>query len=130
MMIPAINQAQNNVNFGSVRKPKSFGEMMNYIYRKGFSRYRKAFENKDTIMLTTKVDGQDVTGVVNFSNGKYRGLSLLLPFAKIKDLKEKFMKSALNNYCNNMPKHKRARAYHLKPAKRLNQSQIMKDAYD
>ena len=94
-MITAVNANRENIHFGALHRPKSFGEMMNYVYRRTFKHYGNFFENKDIVRLTTNIDGKDVSGLVNFREGKYKGLILDAPYNSLKGFKKRFMNTPL-----------------------------------
>lgn len=72
--------------------PKTFGGMMNYIYKST----PDMFEFQDTMRVSAKLDnGLDVSGTVYFDRGKYKGLVMDEGF---EDQKQSFIKTALDRY--------------------------------
>lgn len=93
--IQSINYRASNSykpNF-TAHLPKHFSSMMNYIYKKTPS---DMFECGDVMRVSTVLDnGREVSGVVNFLNGKYH--SLVLDEGS-EHLKQEFMRTALKRY--------------------------------
>ena len=72
--------------------PKTFGGMMNYIYKNT----PDTFEFQDTMRVAARLDnGLEVSGTVYFDRGKYKGLVM---DEGCEEHKQSFMKTALDRY--------------------------------
>lgn len=84
--------------------PKHFSSMMNYIFKKAHAQYPDVFQQSGSIEISTRLDnGREVSGMVNFFNGKYAGLVLE---EGAEHLKAKFMKTVLNKYIEKISSQK------------------------
>lgn len=98
MRIQANYQSNVTPSFGA-HIPKTFGGVMNYMYKNAQRAGADAFECSNTVLVSTKLkSGKEVSGSVNFVNGRYVGLSMdegFEPFRKefITTVIEKFKKS-------------------------------------
>lgn len=82
---------KHNTSF-QAHLPKTFGGMMNYIYK----HTPDTFELADTIKVSARLDnGLDVSGTVYFDRGRYKGLVM---DEGCEDQKQNFMKTALERY--------------------------------
>ncbi len=82
--------AQNS--FTGRHLPKNFSSMMDYIYKNT----PDTFEFQDSIRVSTILDnGKEVSGLVNFLNGKYHGLQLDEGF---EHLAQEFKRTALKRF--------------------------------
>lgn len=97
-----ILPVQNRVGAGSsgikfqAHLPRNFSSMMNYIYKNT----PDIFEYTNSVRVSTVLkNGQDVSGTVNFINGKYSGLVLDNGF---ENLRQEFMRTALEKYKNHI----------------------------
>lgn len=90
------NNYASRTSFSGHHLPKKFSSMMNYIYKKTFNNYPDIFESKNIVRVSTQLDnGEEVSGYVNFHNGKYNGLVLDKGY---EHLKQVFMRTALRRY--------------------------------
>ena len=99
-----FNYRSHNQTFTGGHHPKHFSSMMNYIYRKAQVQYPDIFQSSGSIEISTRLDnGREVSGIVNFLNGKYAGLVLE---EGAEHLKAKFMKTVLGKYIDKISSQK------------------------
>ncbi len=98
----SISPINKSTNYSSIQSfqgrhlPKHFSAMMNYLYKNTSKNYSDYFENLNTIRVSTKLkSGEEISGIVNFLNGRYQGLVMDEGF---EHLKNKFMKTVLEKY--------------------------------
>ena len=88
---PGFNNTSRNLNF-QAHLPRTFGEMMNHIYKNT----PDTFECKDIIRVSTMLnDGLEVAGTVFFERGRYAGITMDEGFENIKNI---FMRASLDKY--------------------------------
>ncbi len=91
LSITPINNKTYQTSF-QAHLPKTFGGMMNYIYKNT----PDIFEYQDTMRVSTMLDnGLDVSGTVYFDRGRYKGLVMDEGF---ENQRQSFMKTALDKY--------------------------------
>jgi len=93
LSITPFNNKTHHTSF-QAHVPKTFGGMMNYIYKNT----PDIFEYQDTMRVSAMLDnGLDVSGTVYFDRGRYKGLVMDEGF---EDQRQSFMKTALDRYRN------------------------------
>ena len=92
MLAPITPYRNNYTPSFNAHLPKTFGGMMNYIYKNT----PDMFEFQDTMRVSARLDnGLDVSGTVYFDRGRYKGLVM---DEGSEQHKQSFMKTALDRY--------------------------------
>lgn len=73
--------------------PRRFSSMMNYLHSKSANE----FLCDDVMHVSTVLNGKEVSGIVRFDRGSYRGLTM---DEGSQELKQEFMRTALERYNN------------------------------
>lgn len=98
MNIQTNYQYNSRPSFGA-HIPRTFGGVMNYMYKNAQKNHLDSFEFMDTVKVSTQLkNGIEATGSANFVNGRYVGLMMdegSEPFRKefVATIMEKFKKS-------------------------------------
>ncbi len=94
MILPVQNRGgvgSSGIKFQS-HLPRNFSSMMNYIYKNA----PDIFEYTNSMRVSTILEsGKEVSGTVNFLNGKYHGLVMDAGFEKFA---QEFKRTALKRY--------------------------------
>lgn len=91
----------NNLNF-QAHLPKKFSGIMNYLYKNSQKVTPDTFERNDIIRISTQLEnGKNISGNVNFFNGKYIGLVLDEGY---ENFRSEFIKTVIKKFKTSMAK--------------------------
>ena len=97
LTVQSVNLGGNSHPAFRCRLPRNFSAMMDYIYKKTPV---DMFESPNLMRVETKLDdGREISGIVTFANGKFKGLTMDDGF---ENLQQEFMRTALKRYNKKM----------------------------
>ena len=74
LTVQSVNLGGNSHPAFRCRLPRNFSAMMDYIYKKTPV---DMFESPNLMRVETKLDdGREISGIVTFANGKFKGLTM------------------------------------------------------
>lgn len=92
---------KNNLNF-KAHLPRTFSGVMNYLYKTSKKITPDTFEHNDTIRISTRLkNGKEISGSVNFLQGKYIGLILDEGYERFRS---EFIKTIIEKFKTSMAK--------------------------